>query len=311
MAVLKHEASGRRVTLAARSLVGRAEGCGVRLRSSLASGEHAVLFWDGARWSVRDLGSRNGTLAGDRKLGLAERLVLEVGAVVAFGGEAERWILEDAGAPVACARNLDTGSVRVAEDGLLVLPTGGDPRVTMSQDRDGVWQIELDDAARPAVDQERVEAAGVWLISIPPAAQGGALPTTATAGARAKLVGTTVLRFEVSRDEEFVALSLVHGGEVTSLGARAHHELLLSLARARLRDMTVGAALPPAEQGWLYVDDLLSMLRLDLHHFNVNVFRARQQLASAGMLDVGALVERRSTTRQIRLGTTAVEVVQP
>lgn len=53
------------------------------------------------------------------------------------------------------------------------------------------------------------------------------------------------------------------------------------------------------------------MLQLDLHHLNVNVFRARQQLAGAGMIDAGSLVERRSTTREIRLGTTAVEVQKP
>ena len=165
--------------------------------------------------------------------------------------------------------------------------------------------------ARPAVDGEQVDAGGSWTLRIPPPTHGSAMPTTTApeAGAGGKLAGVTVLRFEVSRDEEFVTLSLVHGGVATSLGARAHHDLLLALARARLAD--VGGGLPPPEQGWLYVDDLLSMLRLDLHHFNVNVFRARQHLARAGMMDAGSIVERRSTTRQIRLGTTAIEITQP
>ncbi len=306
MGVLKHEASGRRVALGTRVIAGRAQECAVRLGSSAASGEHAVLFWDGARWSARDLGSRNGTRVGGKSLAVGERVFLDAGAILTFGGDAEQWMLEDAGPPVASARAEPSGEVRCAERGLLVLPSALDPRVTISQDCDGGWRIEIDGASRPAVDLERIDTGGLWTLHIPAR---GEVPATGSMDGEHAIMATTRLRFEVSRDEEFVTLSLVQGASVTSLGARAHHELLLALARARLRD--VGSGAPPSEQGWLYVDDLLSMLRLDLHHFNVNVFRARQQLAGAGMLDAGSIVERRSTTRQIRLGTAAVEVLKP
>ncbi|MFO0588999.1 MAG: FHA domain-containing protein [Polyangiaceae bacterium] len=309
MAVLKHNPSGRRVTLAARSILGRAQGCAVRLTSTAASGEHAVLFWDGAKWSLRDLGSRNGTFVAGRRLGPAERCFVDVNEPFTFGDDAECWVLEEAGPPTASARHVASGEVCSAEEGLIVLPEPNDPRVTLSEDRDGQWLIETDGPARPAADGETIEAGGLWTLRIPPADRGSAVPTTTSPKGKDKLAGTTVLRFDVSRDEEFVKLSLVHGGAVTSLGARAHHDLLLALGRARLSDVERG--LPLAEQGWLYVEDLLSMLRLDLHHFNVNVFRARQHLARAGMIDAGSIVERRSTTRQIRLGTTAIEIEQP
>lgn len=307
--VLKHEPTGRRATLAVRSLVGRVDGCAVRLVSRRASGEHAVLFWNGSRWSVRDLGSTNGTRASGRRLSQGERAHLEAGAELVFGDDTERWTLEEAGPPAASARSEATGEVRAAEDGLLALPGAADPRVTLFEDRDGRWRIEIDGIARLAADQERVDAGGIWTLRVPPLAHGGAVPTTASAAAGAKLVGATGLRFKVSRDEEHIALSLVHGGRQTPLAARAHHEMLLALARERLRDRDAGV--PAAEQGWVYVDDLLTMLRLDLHHLNVNVFRARQQLARAGVLDVGALVERRPATRQIRLGTDEIEILSP
>ncbi|WP_437666322.1 FHA domain-containing protein [Sorangium sp. So ce1182] len=307
MGVLKHQATGRRVTLAARSLVGRAEGCAVRLTSRRASGEHAVLFWDGDRWSTRDLGSRNGTAVEGRRVATTERVVLAPGAELCFGDDAERWTLEDAGPPTASALAAATGEVRTAEHGLLVLPDAADPRVTLFEDRDGCWLIELDGDVRSAMDHERVEAEGPWVLRVPPPAQGGAVPTTHAADS-VMLMNDTVLRFEVSRDEEHVALSILHGGQLTSLSGRTHHELLLVLARARLRDKENGA--PAAEQGWVYVDDLLHMLKLDLKHLNVKLFRARQQLAQAGLIEVGALVERRQMTRQIRLGTAAVEVIR-
>jgi hypothetical protein len=266
-----------------------------------------VLFWDGARWSVRDLGSTNGTQVDGRCLPVNERAMLEAGAALMFGDETERWTLEEAGPPGASALHDSTLEVRRAEDGLLALPDASDPQVTLSEDSRGCWTIELDGVVRLAVDQERVDAGGPWTIRVPEA-RGEHLPTT-TVGARPPmLVGATLLRFEVSRDGEHIDLSVVHDGQVTSLGSRAHHELLLELARARLRDKRVG--IPAAEQGWLYVDALLRMLKLELHHLNINVFRARKQLARAGMLDTGSLVERRATTRQIRLGTDVIDIIQ-
>ncbi|AUX41613.1 hypothetical protein SOCE26_030340 [Sorangium cellulosum] len=279
----------------------------MRLTSRRTSGEHAVLFWDGERWSTRDLGSRNGTTLDGRRIATTERVAVALSGELCFGDDAERWTLEDAGPPTASARAAATGEVRTAEHGLLVLPDAADPRATLFEDRDGRWLVELDGDVRSAVDHEQVEADGPWVLRIPPPAQGGAVPTTHAADA-VKLMDDTVLRFEVSRDEEHVALSIVHGGQLTSLSGRTHHELLLALARARLRDKQSGA--PPAEQGWVYVDDLLDMLKLDLKHLNVKLFRARQQLAQAGLIEVGALVERRQMTRQIRLGTASVEIIR-
>ncbi|MGK4008265.1 FHA domain-containing protein [Sorangium sp. So ce1036] len=308
MAVLKHEAHGLRVTLPARARVGRVSDCAVRLRDRCASGEHAVLSWDGARWCVRDLGSTNGTHVRGRRLAFAERVPVDAGTELVFGGDAERWVLEEAGPPVASARAEQSGEVREAEQGLLALPDAADPRVTLFEDRHGRWQVEIDGITRPAVDQERVEAGGVWVLRVPPRTADGALPTTASNATTPKFLGVTVLRFEVSQDEEHIALSLVQGARVTQLTERAHHELLLLLARARLGDRDLG--LPAAEQGWRFVDELLARLRVDLHHLNVNVFRARRQLARAGVVDAGAVIERRTTTRQLRLGTEAIEVIR-
>lgn len=307
MGVIKHQPSGRRVTLATRSLVGRARWCVVRAASPRASGEHAVLQWDGMRWSVRDLGSTNGTYAGGMRLAPNERAFLEIGAVLAFGNDDERWTLEEDGPPTASARAEATGEVRTAFDGILALPDVADPHVTLVEDHHGRWMLEVDGNARLAVDQERIQALGIWMLHIP-SASGECISTTISIADGTRLLGAMVLRFELSRDEEYIALSLVRGNEVTTLRDHIHHEMLLALARERRADQEAG--LPSAEQGWIYVNDLLDILKLDLKHLNVNIFRARQHLARAMMPEVGALIERRSTTRQIRLGI-AVEIIQP
>jgi hypothetical protein len=303
---LKQEAGKGRATLAGRSLVGRAAACAVRLASPRASGEHAVLFWDGGKWTVRDLGSTNGTFVAGRRITVGERVPLAAGTALAFGDEADAWTLVEAGPPNAGARREETGELILAEHGLLALPDGADPRATIFEDRSGRWMIEAQGEVRPAVDQARVDADGAWVLHVPPPAE-DSVPTTHALSGKPKLIGATVLRFEVSHDEEHIALSLVHGGEVQPLGARAYGELLLLLARQRLRDRDEG--LPAPEQGWIYVDELMRMLKLDRQHLNVNVFRARQHLARVGVLDVGALVEHQPTARRIRFGTDAVEII--
>ncbi len=305
--LLKQEAGGGGVTLSGRSLVGRASACVVRLASPRASGEHALLLWNGSRWSVRDLGSTNGTFLDGKRISAGARAPIAAGATLAFGDEGERWILETSGPPNAGARAGSTGALVWAEDGLLALPDAADPRATLFEDRGGRWMIEIQSELRAAVDHERIEAGDTWTVYVPPPTQDGAMPTTRSLSGTPKLVGATVLRFEVSRDEENIALSLIHAGDVVQLGARAYGELLLTLARARVLDRDKG--FPPPEQGWLYVDDLLRALKLDRPHLNVNIFRARQHLARAGVLDVGSLVEHQSNARRIRLGTDAVEVI--
>lgn len=308
MGCLKNVATGQRVTLTARTLVGRAAGCAVVLSHPRASGEHAVVLWDGERWCVRDLGSTNGTRLDSRRLTIGERATLTVGAALRFA-EQELWELVDDAAPATRARCRATGVVRVATDGLLALPDEASPEVTIFEDRDGQWMVEELGAVRPACDQESVAVCGQrWTLEVC-ASNERSVATTQQSTGDPRVVGAMTLRFEVSRDREHVALSLVRGDAALALGGRAHHEMMLLLARARTRDRDAGEVV--SERGWLYVDDVLDALKVDLQHFNVAVFRARQLLARMGVLDAGSLFERRATTRQIRLGTDDIEIIEP
>ena len=52
------------------------------------------------------------------------------------------------------------------------------------------------------------------------------------------------------------------------------------------------------------------MLGTDPEPLNVGICRARKELAGFGIADAGTIVERRSTSRQVRLGTDKVEIVK-
>jgi hypothetical protein len=110
------------------------------------------------------------------------------------------------------------------------------------------------------------------------------------------------LSFSVARHEEFVRLALSDDleGRAIDLGGRAHHYLLLALARHRLADAAAG--LPDTSCGWVYADDLERDLSLDPTAVNLHVFRARRHLEARGIPEGAAIVERRQATREIRIG---------
>lgn len=113
-------------------------------------------------------------------------------------------------------------------------------------------------------------------------------------------------RFVVSRDQEHVSVELTGRGRAIQLGHRAHHDVLLALARARVEDTE--QKLAASEAGWIHIEDLSRAVRLEPERINVDVFRARQQLAEAGVADAMTFVERRRGVRQLRIGVADIVI---
>jgi len=291
----------RRFTLGSRNLLGRHPGCDLRVDNPRISGEHASLHWVGTRWELRDLGSRNGTFVDGLRLGAGERRLLAAGATFTLGAQ-DTFTLEDATAPVACARHTRTAALRAASEGLLVLPDDERPEVTIFEDAAGRWVAETRDETRLVVDREVVIADGEgWRLDLP-----GAEGETWEAGAFVPTLETISLRFGVSRDEEHVAITIFHEGKLTELPPRSHHYLLLTLARALLADHAASAA----ERGWVDTHTLCRMLATEPRMLNVDVFRARRQLASLGVHGAAGIIARRPNAGQLRLGTDRIEVTR-
>ena len=296
------EARGTKLlhTLSARCLIGRHAACDVHADSPLVSTEHASLRWTGDGWTLKDLGSRNGTFVDGERLGPGKTAQLAEGATFAVGERGLAFTLVDAAPPITGARHLATGRTRRAEGGLLVLPGDDDPRVSIFQDALGQWVVESEDAKRPAVDRDVITVAGeAWALELPSAVRG-----TWQAETSAPTLETIALELGVSRDEEHVEVSIVHQGTRTALPSRRSHYLLLILARQRLVERSAS----PGESGWIDRQALCKKLGVDLNRLNVDVFRLRKQLADLGIQGISGLVARRPDTGQIRLGTDRVEV---
>ncbi|MCA9537447.1 MAG: FHA domain-containing protein [Myxococcales bacterium] len=278
--------------------------CALRLDNRRVSGEHALLFWTERRgWRIRDLGSRNGTFIDGELLPPGQRRGLVPGARLAVADEV--FVFEDDLPPAAVARHAD-GTTLVARDGLLAVPDEENPKAVIFDDPIHGWVAEIDGVPRLVVDQTIVEVdEAPWVLGLPPHQEAVSLTSTVEADrASLRLRSIEKLVFTVTRDEEHVELTLRHGVLAIEVPSRAHHYMLLTLARAVLED----AELPPAERGWRGVEALCRMLRIDHLKLNSEVFRARRQLAGLGLADAGSLIERRADSHQLRLGVLRVEV---
>ncbi|MCA9538705.1 MAG: FHA domain-containing protein [Myxococcales bacterium] len=306
MATFVHPMLSQRFTLAARTLVGRAEHCTFELKNRLVSGEHALVTWsEDAGWRVRDLGSRNGTFVNGQAVKPGERVQLTSGCELTFADE--RWRLSDDLPPVAIARDLDAEHLRLADGDLLLLPDDEEPQVMIFADRtSGGWVAEIEGDPRPVRDQETITVGEQrWELGLPPLEkQAGMLSTLGMEELSLSLSTVDRLRFVVDEgDEQEVGLTVVYRQQPIEVPARSHHILLLELARA----IDADAGLPRSERGWRYVDAVCRALDVDAATLNTLIFRARKQFSSLGIGGSAQLIERRANTRQMRLGIDRVE----
>ena len=294
MGVLLHEATGERYTLHARTLVGRNPVCHVRLQDPRVSAEHATLSWDGSGWVLRDLGSSNGTWLDGQPM--PSPISLTADSRFSFGHADDAWRLADLQGPVGFAEEVMGTARREAVQGLIVLPNDDEPEVSIYLDPQEQWVLESEAERRSLADQSVVPAGGtVWRVFLP-----ATLAPTLRSGSRSSFT----LHFRVSSDEEYVELDVIQDGHRYEIGGRSFNYLLLTLARDRLADHRHAEG----EQGWVHQEDLARKLAISDITVYTQIHRARQRLAAAGVEQAAAVVERRSRTRQLRMGT--IDIVE-
>lgn len=304
MAILRRKSDGLCVPVPSPCLLGRSSAVALRLEEPHVSSEHARLKWRASSWTVRDLGSRNGTYVGGKRLDSGATRELAKGDELAFGSLESAWILEDVSPPGPIARHLATSALRGATAGMLALPSDTLPAAVVLEDGEGRYVVEIDGEARPAEDGALLDVAGErWALHLP--APG---VSTWEAGDPPLALATGELRLSVSRDEEQVEVALVAGGRAHAMPPRAHYYLLLTLARARIQ-AEEDAVLLPHERGWTSVDALTRMLGIEEIKLNVEVYRVRRDLAELGVVDAPAIIERRRGLRTLRLGIARATIV--
>jgi len=96
-------------------------------------------------------------------------------------------------------------------------------------------------------------------------------------------------------DEESTNLTLINNGVEIDLGERSHHYLMVHLLRYRTSQAD--------ESAWLNNQVLLKELGLEETHMNIQIFRARKQVATALPTLTGhsKLIERRRGSLKVSI----------
>jgi hypothetical protein len=191
----------------------------------------------------------------------------------------------------------------------LPLPSAEQPELWVSPDLSGRWVIETRDGAyQPTRNGETIHAGGQsWRLQLPTVLE----KTVKAEGVAGEPVTEIGLRFMVSRDRKYVEIDVLLGDRCKHFPPRAHHHVLLALARKRLADQTdpALASVPASEHGWIAIDELRRMLGATQSKLDLDIFRARQQLGDeTGLMDARRLIERRRGA-QIRLNVSRIEII--
>lgn len=299
MALLLDAQNERSLPLAASSLLGSSPQAFVRLEGAGVSEAHALIRWQGHAWILKDLGSRNGTFVGAKRLEPGGSTPVYASDELSFGGPDCRWRLADDGPPEVLARNLRSGDIVCARDGMLALPEGDAPLAVALRDRRGVWTWEQEGAVHALGEAPQVVVVGdqAWRVH-PPLVQ-----DSTTFGEGGWLLEYLTLVIHGEADAPNVRCSFVD-----NIGARRElphrptpYRVLALLGRAMLEDANKSSA----DRGWRHRDYVLS--ELDAHQGILDswVFWCRKGATRAGVMD-GARIIERTHQGYLRLGLAEV-----
>jgi hypothetical protein len=296
MAILR-DRNGKRIMLRPFHVFGRRPAtCQTVLQSPDVSQMHALVRWHEQCWEILDQ-SRNGTYIGDARLPIGKWVALSCDSEIRMGeGIEAQWEVLDLDPPRTCLLPMLGEVLELLPGAGVLLPSAASPEVHIYSNEGG-WVLEDAERIQRLQDGSLVTAGQMsWELVV-----AESLVCTESASRVPPRWDEATLRFELSQDEEHARLFMSIGtAEASDLGERIHHYLLALLARLRLRDAQRG--FDASSQGWIAVDDLARLLAVDASYINIQVFRARQQIANALPAGVCAplLVERRRG--EVRLG---------
>jgi hypothetical protein len=300
MGSIRRVLTERTSCLEAEHLIGRAVASSLRLAPRYVSVHHAALRWADDHWELKDLGSRNGTFLDGQRLRPGEGYPVDPEAIIAFGNLTdERWQMVDSSAPLPMAVPVDGGEPVPLEGGLIALPSSDDPRVTIYRTSDGSFVIETPDEPSARIDNLQTFSVleRPWRFSCVEDLR----TASVTVSSDTLTIRQIELSFSVSADEEHVQIHMVAGGRTVDMRSRNHNYLLLTLARARMKDREQGIA--AASRGWLHHDDLRSGTPAESSSLNLEVYRIRKHFLRAGVTDGANIIERRPGAGQLRIGS--------
>ncbi|HKO52624.1 MAG TPA: FHA domain-containing protein [Polyangiaceae bacterium] len=305
MAVIQRNSDGRKIHIPHQLVIGRADSCDLILDVSSVSSHHAVIRWNGARWVLADLGSRNGTYVNGHRLAprSAKLHPLSRGDEIAFAEREEVWTLSDDAAPNCLLVPVDDGLATITlVRGQSIAWPDENHAVALVFFQHEAWHVEdAEGSVQRLKDGETALLGDQSFMFHSP----GPVPETPAAAApiaRRELV-LAFVHVRVAPDEETAALRVDIGGEELPVAARSHLYLLAYLARMRKVTPTT------ADHGWVPVERACRDLQADPEGLAVLVYRCRKDFESLHFHDASRVIERTRGLLRIGLQENQVRIV--
>lgn len=277
MASLLNTQTNQQILLRSLHILGRHPGsCNTLLNNPEASRLHASILWNGSYWLIQDTSS-NGTFVNSSVIATGVKTRLKADDIIQFGGlNACPWVFSNDDAPKDMLLPINSDSLPIELEGIVVLPNEKLPEITLYQSSGDQWLcedqkgiVELESGAKISTNN-----LSWYFISADTFDE-----TIKSNQLNSKNLMPIKVDFTVSKNEEHVSLCIHFGKQTIDLGERIHHYLLLMLARKRLEDGESG--LEDGEQGWIDNKLLSRQTGLDENHINIQIYRFRKQLIKA------------------------------
>jgi FHA domain-containing protein len=325
MGVIRELDTGRDFPLAARSLVGRASQCHIRLDACFVSREHASVEYIDGRYYIKDLSS-NGIEVGGRLVERGELTALKPGVQVALGhgvGAPRLELCEDR-PPQLVAHELDSRRVIGVPRGS-VLRLSGEPQPDAVES--GCVEIGYDDqlgafmfmnAASDSVSPIRNEqilrvGSSLWMIHLPSddsrTSSSNDFPVDLRHATLKLITDESLEMVEVRVLPHSGDAQAIRAAERTIVSRSRYAETLLALAIKKRDDLVAGV--PEHKAGWLTNDALLGLVGsppgADGNLPYLHPFRLKRLFEAANVRSLSVLFQRENGA--LRLGMNDFEVI--
>jgi len=246
------------------------------LEHTYVSKFHAVIEWRKPNWLIKDV-SKNGLKLNNKIIPAQKPVVLNLGDTIDFAGVGEVALtITNLDAPVPMLINDASPAETIEITESILLPNEDTPELALylCPDREQWFAENVEQGVEvgPYEHGDLIKLGGAeWKFLL--IAEDDA---TTEFDTKQLTLNDMIFRFDVSQDEESTSLTIIENGLEIDLGVRSHHYLLVHLLRHR------------SVQG-------NEELGLEETHMNIQIFRARKQVAATLPAASGhsKLIERR------------------
>lgn len=260
---------------------------------------HAVIFFKDNCWQLECLAPTcHFKIFHNNKRLLQSRVVkLEIGAIISFTPDGQNWRLINLDRPRYFIHAVHTQDLFIELRQPLKLPVTGKKQLSIEPAHNNQWYCNKGQDSYPLKEGSLLSFENeIWRFTTALPANFAYNPIPTEQNNQQLIVW-----IYVSKDEEHVNIQIDFNSQRYDLGERAHHYLLLLLARARKRDIAAGY--DQQTQGWIDVEEITSQLKIEPNVFNMQVTRIRRQFEKfqhqIPPLSSGVIQRR---TKQLRFG---------